>query len=153
MSGTGTGYGFVVDVDRCFGCHACALACRVATGGEARAWVLQLESREEGRPLWIPYVCTQVGEPACGFEGSRTYAPQPPCVRTCPSGAIVYGDLGDPSSPAGRMIAGGRGRPLPSAPGSPGAYVTGHVPRDLEDSLPDPGSVIPRRRIPVSADT
>ncbi|MGC8970439.1 MAG: hypothetical protein ACP5LG_07825 [Conexivisphaera sp.] len=137
--------GFAVDADRCFGCHACALACRAATGGEARAWVLWLESEEEGRPFWIPYVCTQVGEPACRFEG------QPPCARACPSGAIAYGDLGDPSSPAGRVAARGPARPLPSVPRAPGAVFVGRVPRDLEVSLPNPGSVIPRRRIPASS--
>ncbi|BBE42163.1 hypothetical protein [Conexivisphaera calida] len=144
-------YGFIVDVDRCFGCYACALACRAATGGDGRAWVLQLESREEGRPFWIPYVCTQVGDPVCGFDAAR--GGTPPCARTCPSGALMYGDMGDPSSPVGRLISEGRARPLPSAPGSPVAHYVGRVPRDLEGSLPDPASVIPRRFIPVSAGT
>jgi Fe-S-cluster-containing dehydrogenase component len=138
--------GFVVDVDACFACGACVTACRVATDGDARIRILQLESAEEARPFWIPYVCTQVGDPACSFEG------RPPCARTCPSGALIYGDLDDPSSPPGAIVAGGGERgaePLPTRLPEPRAYRVGRVPGDVERSLPDPASVIPGRRIRV----
>ncbi|MFP3293298.1 MAG: hypothetical protein RXP77_03160 [Nitrososphaeria archaeon] len=119
-----------MDADACFACGACVAACRLATGGDAWIWVLQLESEEESRPVWIPYVCSQVGPPACSFEG------RPPCELACPSGAISRSGPG--GAPEGAI-------PLPSRRPGAGAYLRGRVPRDVARSLPDPASVIPRR--------
>ncbi|BBE42013.1 hypothetical protein [Conexivisphaera calida] len=147
-------YGFIVDVDRCFGCYACALACRVATnarGEDSWCHVLQVESRDDERISWIPYVCAQARDPACGFKGDGAGAGggggQPPCVRACLAGALMYGDLEDPSSPVGRLIIEGRAKPMPHTAGAPGAYYVGDLPRGAE--LPPVEEVLPRKRTPT----
>jgi Fe-S-cluster-containing dehydrogenase component len=141
-------YGFVVDVDKCFGCHACNLACRLAThekGVGAPLFVLELSSDEERAPVWMPYVCTQIGDPICGPADREA----PPCVRACPTGTLLYGDLDDPGSQVGRIVASGAAKPLPHTTSEPRAYYTGRIPRDVEASLPDPRGIIPRKYLPL----
>ena len=145
----GVRLGFVVDVDRCFGCHACALTCRVATnarGEDSWCYVIQVEPEGDDGIYWIPYVCAQVRDPACGFDPSQ--GGQPPCARACFSNAILFGDIDDPSSPVGRLVAEGRAAPLPHTTEAPRAYYVGGLPRGAE--LPPVEEILPRKRIPLA---
>ncbi|MEM0010230.1 MAG: hypothetical protein QW424_00135 [Candidatus Bathyarchaeia archaeon] len=140
-------YGFIINLDRCVGCHTCTLACRVWTYEKNEdCWntVLEFNSHVEKRVIWIPYVCVQVRDPVC-ILGQQP----PPCVRNCPSMARVYGDLDDPADPAGKIIARGEARPLPSETDKPRAYYIGRLPKDIEAQLPEPSKVLPRKYIPL----
>ena len=124
--------GFLVVADRCFGCGSCAMACR-AWSGDGWALILELNSRSEGRAIWVPYLCSQaVPDPPCGFRGAV-----PPCELACPTRAIQYCDLD-------ALRPGARARPLPTSPGAPGVRYVGDIPGDVE--LPDPRDVLPVRR-------
>jgi Fe-S-cluster-containing dehydrogenase component len=107
--------------------------------------VLELNSRSEKRVIWIPYVCTQMRDPACG-EASKS----PPCVRNCPGGARIYGDLDSSTDPAGKLVAEGRVKPLPYETDKPRAYFLGKIPSDVENQLPKPSEVLPRKYIPLT---
>jgi Fe-S-cluster-containing dehydrogenase component len=107
--------------------------------------VLELNSRSEKRVIWIPYVCTQMRDPACG-EASKS----PPCVRNCPGGGRIYGDLDSSTDPAGKLVAEGRVKPLPYETDKPRAYFLGKIPSDVENQLPKPSEVLPRKYIPLT---
>jgi Fe-S-cluster-containing dehydrogenase component len=140
-------FGFILNLDRCVGCHTCTLVCRVWTYNKKEdCWntVLEFNSHEEKRVVWIPYVCTQVREPAC-TEASKP----PPCVRNCPCGARIYGDLDSPTDPAGRLVAEGKAKPLPYETDKPRVYYFGKIPGDVENQLPKPLEVLPRKYMPL----
>ena len=77
--------GFRLDLGRCVGCGACALACRIENGlppGVSWRRVLQVnESRVGGGPTYHLSV-------ACH------HCENPPCARACPSGALGKQDSG-----------------------------------------------------------
>lgn len=75
--------GFTLDLGRCVGCGACALACRIENGlPEGVRWrrVLQVNrARINGGPTYhLSVACHH-----CAW---------PPCVRACPSGALSKGE-------------------------------------------------------------
>lgn len=144
-------YGFIINLDRCVGCHTCTLVCRVWTydkGEDCWNTVLEFNSHEEKRVIWIPYVCTQLREPACGYKVSKEEQ-SPPCVRNCPCGARIYGDLDNPLDPAGKLLMRGEVKSLPYETEKPRAYYIGRVPKDVEKQLPKPSKVLPRKYIPL----
>src|SRR5512135_331998 len=83
-------YGMVVDLDRCTGCGACALACAVennvppagprATDRTGLTW-MRVYTADNGmafpdsRTVNIPIACQHCGNP-------------PPCVSVCPQNAV-----------------------------------------------------------------
>ena len=78
-------YGLVFDLERCIGCQACTVACKVENGTEHGSWI-RVEM-QQGQNL----------DTASGKfpEVNLTYQPvacmhcqQPPCVDACPVGAI-----------------------------------------------------------------
>jgi len=88
-------WGMVIDLDRCNGCQACEVACRVenniAVGGPKLA--------KEGRTISWMNVRTQVdGEwPALKARAVPTPCMQcdrPPCVLVCPTGATMIDSEG-----------------------------------------------------------
>ncbi|MEM2103693.1 MAG: hypothetical protein QW717_02230 [Candidatus Bathyarchaeia archaeon] len=141
-------YGFILNLDRCVGCHTCTLACRVWTYHKNEdCWsnVLEFNSREERKTIWIPYVCVQIREPACDYNSEL-----PPCARNCPCGARIYGNLDDPADPAGMIIAEGMAKPLPYETDRPKAYYIGKLPKDIMVQLPKPSKVLPKKYIPLT---
>jgi anaerobic dimethyl sulfoxide reductase subunit B len=71
--------GFVLDLGRCVGCGACALACR-------------LENRLPPGVSWrriVPLnLARHPGGPTYYFSLACHHCQDPPCVRGCPSGAL-----------------------------------------------------------------
>ena len=139
--------GFVINLDRCVGCHTCTIVCRVWTYDKKEdCWntVLEFNSHEEKRVVWVPYICTQIREPVCNETVN------PPCVRNCPCGARMYGDLEDRAGPLERLIAEGKAKPLPHETDRPRAYFFGRIPKDVESQLPKPSKVLPKKYIPLT---
>jgi Fe-S-cluster-containing dehydrogenase component/formate-dependent nitrite reductase membrane component NrfD len=81
----GVRYGFVIDQDRCIGCHACTVACKeehnVAVG-VFRTWVKYIEKGA------FPDVSRHFGVMRCNHCDSA------PCVEICPTSALFRRDNG-----------------------------------------------------------
>ncbi len=63
-------YGMVIDLRKCFGCHACSVSCKAEQGGPLgfyKSWVIQNE--KGGFPhvkrKFIPVLCNNCDDPAC----------------------------------------------------------------------------------------
>lgn len=72
--------GFLLDLNRCVGCGACVVACRIENQlPEHVAWrrILTLNQRRISRG------------PTYHFSLACHHCQDPPCVRGCPSGALV----------------------------------------------------------------
>ncbi len=70
-------YGMVIDLDKCVGCHACAVACRAEWEVPvpfARNWLRRLG------PANTPH-----GLAATYYPGLCNHCDQPPCVDACPA--------------------------------------------------------------------
>ncbi|MFH0812964.1 MAG: 4Fe-4S dicluster domain-containing protein [Pseudomonadota bacterium] len=89
-------YGIVINLEKCIGCHACTIACkmqngteldidwtRVKTVGDPKAKIGQDIPRGSFPHLslsWLPILCMHCSDP--------------PCVRRCPSRALTQRDDG-----------------------------------------------------------
>jgi len=84
-------YGLVIDLERCIGCHACAIACKVENDIEQGSW-MRVEMLD-GQPLdtargqspkltmhYLPLACM--------------HCQDPPCMDACPANAIYRRDDG-----------------------------------------------------------
>ena len=72
-------YGFVIDLKKCIGCHACTIACKAEHQipvGVNRCWVKTVEKGTfpDTRRFFFPVLCNQCVEA--------------PCVRICPTNAL-----------------------------------------------------------------
>lgn len=124
MSGadvTGTTAGtFVIDLDRCTGCWACAVACRMRNELEEGEWWIRIEtvggvapdtssgSFPDVRKHYRP-VIERCSETTVADEPRRI----PPCAAACPTRAIELHEPGDPkpsSDPRGDRPAHYAGR-------------------------------------------
>ena len=79
-SGQGPRYAMVIDLRRCFGCHACAVACKAEQGvplGFFKSWVVVSETGRYPRVQrrFVPLLCNHCADP--------------PCVKACPTKATV----------------------------------------------------------------
>src|SRR5437588_10054750 len=72
-------YGFVIDQDRCIGCHACTVACKEEHQvpiGVFRTWVKYVEKGE------FPHTSGHFGVMRCNHCDSA------PCVEICPTNPL-----------------------------------------------------------------
>ena len=72
-------YGFVIDLPKCIGCHACTIACKAEHDipvGANRCWVKTVEkgSFPDTQRLFLPVLCNQCTEA--------------PCMKICPTNAL-----------------------------------------------------------------
>ena len=70
-------YGIVVDLNRCVGCMTCVLSCKEENFTRPGVWwnqILQVESREQERIVYVRYACMHCDDP--------------PCLKACPNEAI-----------------------------------------------------------------
>jgi Fe-S-cluster-containing dehydrogenase component len=78
-------YGLVIDLDRCTGCHACTIACKVENGFETGSgiWVETVGGKHPDTPLGIyPRLRLYYLPVPC------MHCDQPPCRDACPADAI-----------------------------------------------------------------
>ena len=151
-----------IDLERCTGCHACSVACKVENQvplGNFRTKVYYFDEGQfpKVRRWFLPVVCMQCADAPClaacptnsirrdddgivrvdtetcrGHGKCEEACPygavyvdplrniadkcdfcshrlsvgmEPACVETCPSGALVFGDLNDPASAISRFRA------------------------------------------------
>ena len=106
--------GFLVDLRRCIGCHACSVACKTAHAtplGEFPIRVRWLPRPDADTYAFVPVfsesLCHDDGESlAAGLERA--------CVRAFPTDALVFGDLAAASSPLALAAAGPEARRIVS---------------------------------------
>ena len=72
-------FGFVIDLRKCIGCHACTIACKAEHDipiGVNRCWVKTVEKGTfpDTQRLFFPVLCNQCEEA--------------PCVKICPTNAL-----------------------------------------------------------------
>jgi len=84
-------YGLVIDLERCIGCHACTVACKVENKIEQDSWI-RVKMRDSQRldtaqgqfpdltMYYLPLTCMHCQEP--------------PCLNDCPTEAIYKRDDG-----------------------------------------------------------
>jgi Fe-S-cluster-containing dehydrogenase component/formate-dependent nitrite reductase membrane component NrfD len=78
-------YGFVIDQDRCIGCHACTVACKEEHSvpvGVFRTWVKYVEKGE------FPHTSRHFGVMRCN------HCDESPCTEICPTSALYRRDDG-----------------------------------------------------------
>jgi Fe-S-cluster-containing dehydrogenase component/formate-dependent nitrite reductase membrane component NrfD len=78
-------YGFVIDQNRCIGCHACTVACKEEHNvplGVFRTWVKYIEKGE------FPHTSRHFGVMRCN------HCDDAPCVEICPTRALFRRDNG-----------------------------------------------------------
>ena len=104
--------GFVVDLRRCIGCHACSVACK--TAHETPLGEFPLRVRWLPRPDAETYAFVPVFSESLCHDDRESLAVglEPACVRACPTDALAFGDLAAAESPVARAAAGPRTRAL-----------------------------------------
>ena len=78
-------YGFLIDHNRCIGCHACTVACKEENNvpvGVFRTWVKYIEKGE------FPHTSRHFGVMRCN------HCDDAPCVEICPTSALFRRDDG-----------------------------------------------------------
>lgn len=75
-----TQYGMIIDLERCVGCHACAIACKAeweVPADKGRNWVKRLGP--DNTPYGISYTF---------YPGLCNHCDKPACVEVCPADTV-----------------------------------------------------------------
>lgn len=80
-----TRMGFTIDLERCVGCQACVIACKVENGTPRNIHWMRVLEKEEGE---FPHARRTFTPVRCN------HCANPPCVQACPTGAFVQRDDG-----------------------------------------------------------
>ena len=84
-------YGLVIDLERCIGCHACTVACKLENNME-RGSCIRVDMLE-GQPLDTPH--GQFPDlTSCYLPVTCMHCQEPPCIDACPLDAIYKRDDG-----------------------------------------------------------
>jgi len=99
----------VVDLRRCTGCHACAVACKVEHAvplGEFRVRVRWMARPEDGTMAFLPLFDAAT----CDYGANRrSVGMQPACVAACPTAALIFADAAEQGGAVDAAIdSGGR---------------------------------------------
>lgn len=119
--------GLRVDLDRCIGCHACSVACKTEHSeklGDFRMRVRWIPRPDRPSLAFIPvFDATK-----CDMgRNRRNVGLTPACAAACPTGAIIFGDLENPTDPVAASIASGQATPISDlATLHPNAFYTGN---------------------------
>jgi len=78
-------YGMVIDLDRCIGCHACSLACKIENSTSKGIFWSRVFQLEDGvypnvRRAFLPRLCMHCDNPVC--------------ITVCPTGATFKSSNG-----------------------------------------------------------
>lgn len=104
----------LVDLERCVGCWSCAFGCKFGNGLADGDWFMTVRTLGSGEGIdkpagkwpklhmeWMP-----VWSKRCVKCAGRVGAGELPyCVSSCPNGALSFGDVDDPATPAGERFA------------------------------------------------
>lgn len=96
----------LVDQDKCIGCHSCVVACPYqarAVAEDTRGYYGEQQTPYEAVAYqnWQPNTAQKCT--LCVHRIDR--GQQPACVETCPTQALIFGDLNDPRSAVSEAIA------------------------------------------------
>lgn len=89
-------YGMVIDLEKCIGCHACAVACKAewdVPTDQGRNWLKRLG------PANTPY-----GLASTYYPGLCNHCDQPACVEVCPADQVAR-TFTDPATGAKKTFA------------------------------------------------
>jgi Fe-S-cluster-containing dehydrogenase component len=105
---------FVLDLDRCVGCWACAVACKMENDLPDGVWWVHVETvggagRDTSagvfpdvRKHYMPVI------DQCVYTPAQLATGQPPaCARACPVDVIQIGNLNDEGDPVASAVASG----------------------------------------------
>jgi len=126
-------YAMVVNLDRCIGCWACAVACKMKNGLPAGDWWLHVDTiggdhRDVSAgefPHQHRYYQPVIDR--CTFTaGQAERGALPDCLKACPTDVFTFGDVSDGESAVARRAA----RPDATAAGVPpgGAFAVHYRP-------------------------
>lgn len=113
-------FAMVVDLDRCIGCWACAIACKMKNNLQPGVWWLHVDTvgprpatgdgDAAGRSYYRPVIdrCTYT-------ERQADRGLQPDCMKACPVDVFKFGEAGTPGLGLERPDAEPAGAPPGSA--------------------------------------
>jgi len=85
----GKRYGWVVDTRRCFGCHACEVACKAENDVPLGSYIRQTIYHEAPRPAGIAVGAGQYARIMVPM--ACQHCEDAPCIKACPCGALHKG--------------------------------------------------------------
>ncbi len=88
-------YGMIIDLEKCIGCHACAVACKAeweVPADQGRNWVQRLGPETTADGLASTY-----------YPGLCNHCDQPACVPVCPADPVKM-EFKDPKSGAVKVM-------------------------------------------------